>query len=300
MSSQYSVLHPNYRGTKKFNVLASAQILVESDFNEYKGNKLSNRNAYVKYGDKFNRLMVFPLQGEEEIILEVKETSYTVRKKNYSIAVIDVLFAFDVFANSAEEAAEKVRRTLEGDIAISNFTLIDADTSRMDFDCEVLSYQFDEAYLIKEITHYDEAPKKYEQLASLKVIVKGDIPEVPECFGEWGVPYKSDDLSNDDIYKFEGFNLIIDGLKNIDYRLIPVSFKVIEEGLAEFYFAFNFHVYGYSADHASDLFEEYLSPSNIKINDFTFKDDENFLTTKLKVIDIIDTVVEEVAEEYAQ
>lgn len=162
MSSQYSVLHPKYRGTKKLNVLVSAQILVESDFTEYKRNKLLNRNAYIKYGDQFNRLMV-QLDGEETL-LEVKEVTYLVPKNNYNIGVIDVLLAFDVFANSAEEAAEKMRRTLEGDIPINNFTLIDADTSRMGFDCEVLSYQFYEEYLIKEITHYDEAPKNMSNL----------------------------------------------------------------------------------------------------------------------------------------
>lgn len=298
MSSQYSVLHSNYRGTKKFNVLVSAQILVESDFNEYKGNKLLDRNAYIKYGDEFNRLIV-QLDGVENL-LDVKETTYSVLNKNYYIGVIDVLLAFDIFANNENEAAEKMGRTLEGDIVISNFKLIDADTSRMDFDCEVLSYQFDEAYLIKEITHYDEAPKKYEQLASLKVIVKGDIPEVPECFGKWGVPYKSDDLSNDYIYKFEGINCQINGIKNIDYGLIPVSFKVLEKGLAEFNLAFNFRVYGYSADHASDLFESIFTPDNTTISDFTFIDDENFITTEFEVIEIIDTVVEEVAEEYGQ
>ncbi|MEK5486768.1 hypothetical protein [Lysinibacillus sp. FSL M8-0355] len=293
MSSQYSVLHSNYRGKKKFNVLVSAQILVESDFNEYKGNKLLDRNAYIKYGDEFNRLMV-QLDGVENL-LDVKETTYSVLNKNYNIGVIDVLLAFDIFANNENEAAEKMGRTLEGDIAISNFTLIDADTSRMDFDCEVLSYQFDEAYLIKEITHYDEAPKKYEQLASLKVIVKGDIPEVPECFGEWGVPYKSDDLSNDYIYKFEGFYLTINGLKNIDYRLIPVSFKVLEKGLMEFTFAFYFKIYGYSPDHTSDVFEEYFSSDNIRISDFTFMDDEHFITTELEVVKIVESSVEELA-----
>lgn len=125
--------------------------------------------------------------------------------------------------------------------------------------------------------------------------MKGDIPEVPECFGEWGVPYKSDDISNDDIYKFEGFNLTINSLKNIDYRLIPVSFKVLEKDLAEFTFAFNIKIYGYSADHASDLFEEYFSPSNIKIDDFTFIDDENFITTELEIVKIAESSVEELA-----
>ncbi|EON72233.1 hypothetical protein [Lysinibacillus sphaericus] len=307
MSSLYSVLHPNYRGTKKYSVLVSTQILVVSDFTEYKGNKLLNRNAYLKYGDKFNRVMV-QLSGEKTLV-EVKEASYTVRKKNYYNTVIDVLLAFDVFANSAEEAVKKMRRTLEGDIVINNFILIDADTSRMDFDCEVLSYQFDDSYLIKEITIYDEMPKKYEQLASLKVFVKGDIPkliegiipeEVPECFGEWIVPYKSDDLSNDDIYKFEGFKLTIEGLKKIDYKLLPISFNVIGEGVAEFYFAFNFNVYGYSPDHVSDLFEQIFNQENIKIDDFIFIDDENFITTKLEVIKIYDTIVEEVAQEYGR
>lgn len=305
MSSQYSVLHPNYRGTKKFNVLVSAQILVESDFTEYKRNKLSDRNAYIKYGDKFNRLMV-QLDGDETL-LDVKEVTYSVPKKNYSIAVIDVLLAFDIFANSAEEATKKMRRTLEGDIAINNFTLSDADTYNMEFNCIVQSHQFDENYLIKEITVYDEAQKKYEQLASLKVLVKGEIPylvggiipeEVPECFGEWNVPYQSEDLQDNDIYKFESFNVTIDGLKNIDYNLLPISFKVLKDELAEFNLAFNFHVYGYSADHASDLFEEYFSPSNIKISNFIFIDDDNFITTKLEIIEITDTIVEEVAQAY--
>lgn len=55
-------------------------------------------------------------------------------------------------------------RTLEGDITINNFTLLDADTSRMDFDCEILLYEFNHKYLIKEITHYDEAPKNMSNL----------------------------------------------------------------------------------------------------------------------------------------
>ncbi|WGT37146.1 hypothetical protein QH639_14960 [Lysinibacillus sp. 1 U-2021] len=295
MSSQYSVLHPNYRGTKKFNVLASTQILVESDFNEYKGNKLSNRNAYIKYGDKFNRLMV-QLDGEETL-LEVKETSYTVRKKNYSIAVIDVLFAFDVFANSAEEAAEKIRRTLEGDVVLNNFTLMDADTSRMEFDCDILLYEFSHEYLMKEITVYDEAPKKYEQLASLKVLVKG----VPDAFfNNCNFLYRSECLLDNYDYKIDNFNLTIKGLKKTEYELLPVSFKKIDDDLTEFTFAFNFVVYGYSAENTSDAFESIYTPDNTTISDFTFIDDENFITTEFEVIEIIDTVVEEVAEEYGQ
>lgn len=298
MSSCYSVLHPNYRGAKKYSVLVSTRFVVQADFTDYKGVKLLNRDGFLRYKDKFNKLMV--QLDEEETLLEIKEASYSVPKKNYNIGVIDVLLAIDIFANSAEEAAEKMRRTLEGDIVIKNFKLIDADTSRMDFSCDVLSYQFDETYLIKEITRYDETPKKYEQLASIKVIVKGDIPKFIECFGEWSVPYKLDDLLDNENYKFEGFTMSIDGLKNIDYKLLPISFEVIEDGLAQFNFASNFHVYGYSPDHASDQFESIFTPSNIKINDFTFIDDENFITTKLEVIEIIDTVVEEVAEEHGQ
>ncbi|MGE6513348.1 hypothetical protein [Lysinibacillus sphaericus] len=305
MSSQYSVLHPNYRGTKKFNVLVSAQILVESDFTEYKRNKLSDRNAYIKYGDKFNRLMV-QLDGEETL-LEVKEATYSVQKKNYNIGVIDVLLAFDIFANNENEAAEKMRRTLEGDIVINNFTLIDADTSRMDFSCDVLSYQFDETYLMKEITKYDETPKKYEQLASLKVIVKGDIPKMLEgsipdcaadCFYEWNVPYESEDLLDNENYKFEDLTMSIEGLKKIDYKLLPISFKVLEEdGIAELCFAFNFfNIDGYSPDHASDQFESTFNHDNITISDFTFTDDENFITTKIEVINITEATVEEVAQ----
>ncbi|MEK5232063.1 hypothetical protein MHB42_09835 [Lysinibacillus sp. FSL K6-0232] len=94
--------------------------------------------------------------------------------------------------------------------------------------------------------------------------------------------------------------MTINGIKNIDYGLIPVSFKVLEKSLAEFNLAFNFRVYGYSADHASDLFESIFTPDNTTISGFTFIDDENFITTEFEVIEIIDTVVEEVAEEYGQ
>ncbi|WP_025115371.1 hypothetical protein [Lysinibacillus fusiformis] len=295
MSSCYSVLHPNYRGAKKYSVLVSTRIVVEADFTDYKGVKLLNRDGFLRYKDKFNKLMV-QLNGEDTLIA-IKEATYSVLEDNDNIAVIDALLAFDIFANSVEEATEKMYRTLEGDVVLNNFTLLDADTSRMEFDCDILLYEFNHEYLMKEITLYDEAPKKYEQLASLKVIVKGDIPEVPECFGEWGVPYKSDDLSNDDIYKFEGFNLSIEGLRKIDYKLLPISFKVIEDFLAEFTFAFKFKIYGYSPDHVSDVFEEYFSPSNIRISDFIFMDDEHFITTELEVVKIAESLVEEWAVE---
>ncbi|MGE7689647.1 hypothetical protein ACQKMI_10565 [Lysinibacillus sp. NPDC097214] len=304
MSSQYSVLHPNYRGIKKFNVIATVQFAVEANFTDYKGVKLSERMGYLIYGDKFNKLMV-QLDGEEALI-KVKEASYKVLEDDYNVGIIDALISFDIFANSSEEATEKMQRTLEGDIVINNFTLSDADTDNMEFECDVLSYQFDDNYLIKEITKYDETPKKYDQLASLKVLVKGDIPsliegiipeDAPECFHEWNVPYKSEDLLDNENYKFEGFTMSINGLKKIDYKLLPISFKVLEDGLAEFYFAFNFlNVNGYSPDHASDVFESIFTPDNITINDFTFIDDENFITTKLEVVNITATTVEEVAQ----
>lgn len=289
MSSQYSVLSPNYRGIKKFNVLVTVQFVIEADFTDYKGVKLSERMGYLIYGEKFNKLMV-QLDGEEALI-KVKEAIYSVLGDNYNVGVINALISFDIFANSENEAAEKMRRTLEGNIVINNFTLSDADTSNMDFNCNVLSYQFDSNYLVKEVTKYDETPKKYEQLASLKVIVKGHIPE---CFHEL---YESDSLCDNDIYKFEGFTMTIDGLRKIDYKLLPISFKALEDGLAEFYFAFNFfNINGYSPDHASDVFESIFTPDNTTISDFTFIDDENFITTKLEVISITDAAVEEVAQ----
>jgi len=290
MSNHYSVLSPNYRGAKKFIVLASVRILVESVFTDYKGVKLSERMGFLIYGDKFNKLMV-QIDGEEALI-EVKEAIYSVPKKNYNIGAIDVLLAFDIFANSAEEATKKMRRTLEGNIVINNFTLSDADTDNMEFDCDVLQYKFDDNYLIKEITMYDEMPMKFDQLASLKVIAKGDIPE---CFHEL---YESENLCDNESYKFEGFKLSIEGLRKVDYKLLPISFKTLEDGLSEFYFAFNFfNVCGYSPDHASDQIEQFFTPSNITISDFIFTDDENLISTNLEVIKIYDTVVEELAVE---
>ena len=46
----------------------------------------------------------------------------------------------------------------------------------MEFDCDILLYEFNQEYLMKEITQYDEVPEKYEQLASLKVLVN-DVPD---------------------------------------------------------------------------------------------------------------------------
>jgi len=290
MSSQYSVLSPNYRGTKKYSVLVTVQFAVEADFTDYKGVKLSERMGYLIYGDKFNRVLV--KVGGEDNLLEVKEAYYSVLDDEYKIGVIDALISFDIFANSAEEAKDKMYRTLDGDIVINDFTLDDMDTYNMQFDCDVLSYQFDKNFLIKEITHYDETPKKYEQLASLKVLVKGDIPE---CFHEL---YESENLCDNERYKFEDFNLTIDGLRKVVYKLLPISFKALEGGKAEFYFAFNFfNINGYSPDHASDQFEIIFgTPDNITISDFTFIDDENFIKSKLEVISITDAIVDEVAQ----
>ncbi|MGA3598604.1 hypothetical protein [Lysinibacillus agricola] len=298
MSSRYSVLSPNYRGTKKFNVLATVQITAEADFTDYKGVKLLNRTALLVHDNKFNRVLV-KFDGEDSL-LKVKEASYSVLEDDYNVGIIDALISFNVFANSAEEATEKMRRTLEGDIVINNFTLDDMDTYNMQFDCDVLSYQFADNYLIKEITKYDATPKKYDQLASLKVIVHGDIPNFLEGMdGDYNEPYELEDLMDNRNYKFDNFNLSIKGLKKVDYNLLSFSLKALEgeNGIAEFHFAFNFlNIYGYSPDNASDVFESLFIPENIKISDFTFTDDENFIKTKLEVIKIYDTTVEEVAQ----
>lgn len=296
MSSRFSVLSKNYRGTKKYNVSVTTRILVHADFTDYKGVELSDRTALLVHDNKFNRVMV-KFDGEDSL-LKVKEASYSVLEDDYNVGVIDALISFDVFANNAEEAAEKMQRTLAGDIAIKDFTLSDMDTSNMEFNCDVLSYQFDHNYLMKEITKYDETQKKYEQLASLKVIVKGDIPKFLEGMDvDYNDPYELEDLMDNQNYKFDNFNLSIKGLRKVDYNLLPISFKALEDGISEFHFAFNFlNIYGYSPDHASDRFESIFIPENITISDFTFMDDENFIRTKLEVIKITDTTVEELAQ----
>lgn len=295
MCSCYSVLHPNYRGAKKYSVLVSTRIVVQADFTDYKGVKLLNRDGFLRYKDKFNKLMV-QLNGEDTLIA-IKEAAYSVIEDEDNIAVIDALLAFDIFANSVEEATEKMYRTLEGDVVLNNFTLLDADTSRMEFDCDILLYEFNHGYLMKEITLYDEAPKKYEQLASLKVLVN-DVPDA--ILNNCNFLYRSECLLDNNDYKIDNFNLTIKGLKKTEYELLPVSFKKIDDDLTEFTFAFNFVVYGYSPDHASDLFESVFTSDNIKISDFTFNDDENFIDLSLSVNRIYDTIVEEVAEEYGQ
>jgi|GEM_PF-3521853 len=291
MSSRYSVLSPNFRGTKKFNLLAVTRIAVKSDFTEYKDVKLSNRTASLICDDKFNRIPV-KLNGEDRL-LEVKEASYSVLEDDYNVGIIDVLISFDIYANSVEEATEKMYRTLDGDVVINNFTLSDIDTYNMEFDCDVLLYQFNHNYFIKEITKYDEMPKKYEQFASLKVVVRGDIP----YFGEWNEPYKFDELLGNQNYKFDNFNLSIDGLRNVNYNLSLVSFETLER-VAEFNFCLKFNnILGFSENHASDQFESIFRNENIKISDFVFKDDENFITSKLKVTEIIESSVEDLAVE---
>ena len=112
MSSQYSVLNPNYKGAKKYSVLVSTRIVVQADFTDYKGVKLLNRDGFLRYKDKFNKLMV-QLNGED-ILIAVKEAAYSVLEDNENITVIDALLAFDIYANSVEEATEKMYRTLEG------------------------------------------------------------------------------------------------------------------------------------------------------------------------------------------
>lgn len=233
----------------------------------------------------------------EDILIAVKEAVYSVLEDNENITVIDALLAFDIYANSVEEATEKMYRTLEGDVVLNNFTLLDADTSRMEFDCDILLYEFNHEYLMKEITQYDEVPEKYEQLASLKVLVN-DVPDA--IFDYCNFLYRSECLLDNYDYKIDNFNLTIKGLKKTEYELLPVSFKKIDDDLTEFTFAFNFVVYGYSPDHASDLFESVFTSDNITISDFTFNDDENFIDLSLSVNRIYDTIVEEVAEEYGQ
>lgn len=105
MSSCYSVLSPNYRGVKKYSVLVSTRIVVEADFNDYNGVKLLNRDGFLRYMDKFNKLMV-QLDGEDALIT-IKKASYSVLEGNDNIAVIDVLLEFDIFANNENEAAKR-------------------------------------------------------------------------------------------------------------------------------------------------------------------------------------------------
>lgn len=303
MSSCCSVLSPNYRGTKKYNLLVSTRIVVQADFTEYVDVELSNRTAFLIYNNRFNRIPI--RMNGEDILLEVKEATYSVLDDGYNVGIIDALISFDIYANSVEEATEKMYRTLDGDIVLNNFTLSDMDTYNMQFECDILLYEFNHKYLMKEITKYDETQKKYEQLASIKIIVHGDIPnflervipeDAPECFHKWHEPYGSDDLSDGKNYIFENFNLSIDGFKKIDYNLLPLTLVTLEEGVAELQLGLKFNnILGFSEDHASDVFEELFIPKNISISDFTFTDDENFITANLKVVKIVESVVEDLA-----
>lgn len=297
MSSCYSVLSPNYRGTKKYNLLVATRIVVEADFNEYKDVKLTDRTASLICVDRFNRIPV-KIDGEDRL-LEVKEASYSVLEDDYNVGIIDALISFDIYANSVEEATEKMYRTLDGDVVLNNFTLSDMDTYNMKFDCDILLYEFSHEYLMKEITRYDETQKKYEQFASLKVIVNGCIPKFLEGVdGVCNVPYKFDELLGEKNYKFENLNLSIDGLKKVDYNLLPLSFNILGDGLAEFHFGLKFNnIYGFSPDHASDLFESVFIPKNIKFSNFIFLDEENLITAKLKVTKIIESSIDDLAVE---
>lgn len=139
--------------------------------------------------------------------------------------------------------------------------------------------------------------KKYEQLASLKIIVSGDIPYFLEGMeGDCNEPYKSEDLSDGEIYQFENFNLSIDGLKKVDYSLYPLTIASIKEGIGELHLGLKFNnILGFSEDHASDAFEELFIPEGITISDFTFTDENTFITSNLKVVEIVESEIDDLA-----
>lgn len=141
-------------------------------------------------------------------------------------------------------------------------------------------------------------------ITSIKLIAKGDIPSQVELLGKpiyekgklksFETIYQEYNYDEDNCldYNIENFNLSVNSLPDCTYKFTSYfKFNVISKGIIEFDFCVL--IENVSDDQLSHI-DTLVTPSNIQINNFTFKDDcylfySCMSVTEIACVEIIDT-----------
>lgn len=138
-------------------------------------------------------------------------------------------------------------------------------------------------------------------IASIKLIAKGSIPSQVELMGKpiyengkiktFEVIYQDYNYDEDSSLDFsiENFNLSINNLHDSTYKFTKYfTFNVFEKGRAEFDLCAlieNVH------DDLLNVLDNLLTPDNIVIQNFIFKDEAFFFELDMEVVEIIEVSV---------
>ncbi|MEQ6355261.1 hypothetical protein ABNX05_11585 [Lysinibacillus sp. M3] len=138
-------------------------------------------------------------------------------------------------------------------------------------------------------------------ITSIKLIAKGNIPSQVELMGEpiyengkiktFEVIYQEYNYDEDNILDFsiENFNISIDHLPEATYKFTNYfTFNVMEEGIAEFDLCVSIEDVHYNL--LSDI-DTIITPDNIAIQNFIFKDECFFFKLDMQVVDIVEATV---------
>lgn len=141
-------------------------------------------------------------------------------------------------------------------------------------------------------------------ITSIKLIAKGDIPTQVELLGQpiyengklisFETIYQEYNYDEDNCldYNIENFNLSVNSLPDCTYKFTSYfKYNVISKGIVEFDFCVL--IENVSDDQLSHI-DTLVTPSNIQINNFTFKDDGYLFdscmsVTEIACVEIIDT-----------
>lgn len=141
-------------------------------------------------------------------------------------------------------------------------------------------------------------------ITSIKLIAKGDIPSQVDLLGKpiyengklksFETIYQEYNYDEDNSldYNIENFNLSVNSLPDCTYKFTSYfTFNVLSEGEVEFELCVL--IDNVSDDQLSSI-DTLVTPSNIQINNFTFKDDCYLFDSLMSVseiacVEIIDT-----------
>lgn len=140
-------------------------------------------------------------------------------------------------------------------------------------------------------------------ITSIKLIAKGNIPSQIELLGEpiyangklvtFEVnhqPYNYEEGSMLD-FSIENFSMSSSVLHGCTYKFTNYfTFNVLEEGRAEFDLCVLVENVN---DNLKEIIDDLFTPSNITINNFTFKDEAYFIESDMSVVEILECTVDD-------